>query len=852
MKAVRLKTEYLTNPIGINILSPRLFWNVEDGIKQKAYQLIAEDENGKLLVDTGKVYSSSMKYCWNKKPVDYCSRVNWKVRVFDENDNASEYAEAYFETGLPENKKWPAKWIAGNYKINKKNRYPVDCFKKEFECEKLKKARLYITACGLYEASINGIKVGDAVMTPGITDYRKKIHYQTYDVFDYLKEGKNIIELMLADGWYRGSVGSWGLRNQYGQETKILAQLVMEYNDGRKETVITDKSWSWSNDGSIRLADNKDGEVVDANMKPSYNDYAKETNHNVIPTASNNVLVKEHENFKPKLIITPKGKKVLDFSQNVAGYISFKVKARAGQTIYLRFGEMLDFDGEFTQRNIQLKMKNKITPLQEIKYTCKEGLNEYKSRFAIFGFQYVLLETEVDFEPDDFTSIAVYSDIQQTGWFDSSNKLLNQFVQATIWSAKSNSNDLPTDCPTRERHGWTGDAQIFCNTASYLFDYRTFGEKFIKDMYQWQRKDGCLPHIVPDGGADFYMYAMNGSSGWADAGIIIPYILYNKYQDEEILKRYIKGMRKYARFVQKRVGSFYPTAKKLNLDREEKRYLNNAGQHYGEWAEPEDIHKMHWKDCVITHPETATAYTIYIMDLMSEIETILGNDKKAESYKSFGNKCRKSYQALREKCPEYSLDTDRQARLVRPLYFDLLNKKQKEYAQKRLIEALDNYDWRLATGFLSTPLILYVLETIDKEYAYRLLENEKLPGWLSMPKHGATTIWEAWEGNANSNVGLCSLNHYSKGAVCSWLFESMCGINISYENSFVVKPVPGGNFTYANCQYQSIYGLIKSGWEKTENGYKYTVEIPANCTARIILPSGKTYIQQAGKTIYEE
>ena len=237
---------------------------------------------------------------------------------------------------------------------------------------------------------------------------------------------------------------------------------------------------------------------------------------------------------------------------------------------------------------------------------------------------------------------------------------------------------------------------------------------------------------------------------------------------------------------------------------------------------------------------------------MSEIETILGNEKEAKDYRSFADKCRKSYQALREKCPEYSLDTDRQARLVRPLYFDLLNEKQREYAKKRLIEALDNYGWRLSTGFLSTPLILYVLETIDKEYAYRLLENEQLPGWLSMPKHGATTIWEAWEGNANSNVGLCSLNHYSKGAVCSWLFESMCGINLAYENRFEIKPLPGGNFKYANTQYQSIYGLIKSGWEKTENGYKYTVEIPANCTGKVILPSGKTYLQKAGVTIYEE
>ena len=852
MKAVRLKTEYLNNPVGISITAPRLFWNVEGCIRQSAYQLTARDEYGNLLVDTGKVYSSSMNYRWKEKAVDWCTRVNWRVRIFDENDNASEYAEAYFETGLPENKEWPAKWITGNYRVNKKKRYPVDCFRKHFYCAEIKKARLYITACGLYEAAINGQKVGTAVMTPGITDYRKKMHYQTYDVTSYLKAGQNLIEVLLADGWYRGSVGSWGLRNQYGQETKVLAQLVMEYNNGVKETVITDGSWQWSNDGSICFADNKDGEIVDANRFPSYSGFARETRHNVIPAAANNVLVKEHEHFKPRLIITPKGKKVLDFAQNMAGYISFKIKAKAGQTLYLRFGEMLDFAGEFTQRNIQLKTKRKTTPLQEIKYVCQEGLNEYKTRFAIFGFQYVLVETEIDFDTSDFTAIAVYSDMEQTGWFDSSNRLLNQFFEATIWSTKGNSNDLPTDCPTRERHGWTGDAQIFCNTASYLFDYRTFAEKFIRDMYCWQRKDGCLPHIVPDGGADFYMYTMNGSSGWADAGIIMPYILYKKYNDRDILKRYLAGMRKYADFICNRCGRFSLLAKKLELDKAEKKYLNNAGQHYGEWAEPEDVHKMHWRDFAVTHPETATAYTIYIMDLMNEIEMALGNEKEAKTYKNFSEKCRKSYQALREKCSRYTLDTDRQARIVRPLYFDLLNEKQKEYAEKRLISALDNYGWRLGTGFLSTPLILYVLERIDKEYAYRLLENEELPGWLAMPKHGATTIWEAWEGNANSNAGLCSLNHYSKGALCSWLFEVMCGINVSYENHFVIRPVPGGSFKYANAQYQSIYGLIKSGWQKTAGGYEYIIDIPANCMAEVILPSGKKYNQQPGLRIYNE
>ena len=233
----------------------------------------------------------------------------------------------------------------------------------------------------------------------------------------------------------------------------------------------TDENWDWSNDGAIRFADNKDGEIVDAQKEPSYSGRAKLTSHPVTPSASNNVPVTEHERLKAHLIRTPSGKTVLDFGQNIAGYAEFAVNAHAGQTIKLRFGELLDENGEFTQKNIQLSRKDFVTPRQQVIYTCREGENRYKTTFAIFGFQYVLVETDIPFAVEDFTAIAVYSDMERTGWFESSNALLDKFVENTVWSAKNNHADLPTDCPTRERHGWSGDAQIFCPTASYLFDY---------------------------------------------------------------------------------------------------------------------------------------------------------------------------------------------------------------------------------------------------------------------------------------------------------------------------------------------------------------------------------------------
>ena len=842
MQAIRLKTEHLFNPIGVDFIAPRLYWNCSGGKKQTAYQIVAADDAGNLLWDSGKVESASMRAQWGGKPVPPKTKVLWKVRLWDETDTSGDWADASFETGMDA---WKAKWITGNYPVNKKERYPVDCFRKAFHAADVKKARLYITACGLYEAKLNGQRIGDFILAPGITDYRKRVQYQTYDVTGLLQNGENALTVQLADGWYRGSCGAWGLKNQYGTETKLLAQLELTRADGSVQTVATDESWAWSNDGAIRFADNKDGEIVDAQKEPTYSGKAKVTSHPVTPSASNNVPVAEHERLKAKRITTPSGKTVLDFGQNIAGYAEFTVTAHAGEKIKLRFGELLDENGEFTQKNIQCANKHITTPLQQVIYTCKEGENHYKTTFAIFGFQYVLVETDVAFQPEDFTAIAVYSDMERTGFFESSNSLLNKFVENTVWSAKNNHADLPTDCPTRERHGWTGDAQIFCPTASYLFDYLPFAEKYLNDVYDWQKKNGCLPQIAPEGGMDFYMRAMNGSVGWADAGVLMPYALWKRYGDKSVLKKYLPGMRRYAKFMQNRCGKWYPTAKRTGLHGEDKRYLSNYGQAYGEWAEPESVHHMTWKDCAVPHPEVATAYTAHVMDCMAEIEAALGNEAESKAYREFAAGCRRSYQALR-RTPAYPLDTDRQAQLVRPLAFKLLDEAQAEYAQKRLLTALEHFSWCVGTGFLSTPLILDVLTDIDLESAYRLLENEEMPGWLFMPKSGATTIWEAWEGNATENSGIASLNHYSKGAVTAWLFNTMCGIRVDGENHFVIAPHPGGHFTHAKAVYDSVYGRVESGWEKTPDGWHYTITIPANCTAELHLPEKMPVTLESG------
>ena len=842
MKAIRLRTEYLNDPVGIDVEHPRLMWNAKGGTKQTAYQIVTDDW------DSGKILSDSMHA---EYPGECCDRkrVTWKIRLWDENDAAGEWSESFFEYGISS---WEAEWITGDYSVNKKERYPVDCFRKVFCADKpVRSARLYITACGLYEVKIDGKRVGEFVMAPGYTDYRKRVQYQTYDVTGHIREGENELTVQLADGWYRGSCGAWGLKNQYGTETKLLAQLELFYADGSSETIITDETWEWCNDGPIRFADNKDGEIVEAFRMPMYNGHAKATKHSVVPTCSNNVPVTEHEQFKPRLIVTPSGKKVLDFGQNIAGYVGFSLDARVGQKVLLRFGEMLDSDGEFTQKNIQLSRKGITTPLQQVDYSCAEGRNEYKTTFAVFGFQYVLVETDVPFDQEDFTAIAVYSDLEQTGWFSSSNKLLDQLFDATLWSAKGNHLDIPTDCPTRERHGWTGDAQLFARTASYLFQFATFARKFENDLIDVQHRNGNFRQIAPMGGVDPYMSPMDGSAGWSDAGVLIPWVIYTQYGDRRILEDCYESMRRYAIYKIKTIGKWYPTSAPTGIGLKGAGKISNYGQSYGEWAEPTDVKAFAVSDFIAPHPEETTAYIVYMLRCMEKIAGVLGKSEDAELFATNAEKVKEGYQLL-VMTRKFSLDTDRQAKLVRPLFMDLLDDSQKEYAEKRLIRALDNYGWRLGTGFLSTPLILYVLADLDIEYAYRLLENEEIPGWLSMPKNGATTIWENWDGPYNTQgAGLGSLNHYSKGAVCEWLFTSMCGINVAGENRFAIAPQPGGSFTFAEASYNSVYGKVESRWEKKNSKITYTITIPANCSAEIRLPGEETQTVCAGEYVFE-
>ena len=848
MKVINIKTEYLNNPLGLDIVRPNITWNVVgDDIKtQKAFEIVYRLNDEEKTI-TKEISSTHYEFEEELKSRDF---VSYKVRVQNEKGVWSPFSEEqHFSIGLLNKSDWSAKWIYGDYSVNKKKRYPVDYFKKEFEVTDLSKATLYITALGIYEAYINGQKVGNALLTPGSTDPRKRVQYDTFDISPLLREGQNEIVILLADGWYRGSIGAKGFTYVFGKNTKVLAQLEIMQKSGNLQQICTENTWKWSNDGPIRFADLKDGEVVDYRIKPLYKGKVKVGSYDKEISSSNSskvVVISRNEpinEFKSKT-----EKAVYEFENNVAGNISLKLKGKDGSKIHLMMGEMLDENEDVTLKNVQCIRKGKRTPLQEVVITCKDGLNEYESKFFYGGFKYVSILENDGVEVLEIEQLAISTEMDRVSTFECSNKLINIFYDNTVRSCRSNFVDIPTDCPTRERMGWTGDSQIIFDTASYLFDCHAFFRKHVKDVYDRQDKNGRLPQIAPYSAEDWFMGVMNGSVGWADAGILIPYRMCIQYGDINILKENYDDMVRYAKFMIKRCGSargiYAIYAKPLHLSKENKKYGVNNGQSYGEWAEPADVKSFVWTDFAEPHPEESTAYTYWMMSLMVEISNLIGRTENNKLFEEYRDGVKRAYQELVTK-PRHALDTNRQCKQVRPLYLDLLNEEQTKFAKERLIKSLDFYDWKLGTGFLSTPFILYVLEKIDPNYSYKLLLNEKMPGWLYMAKENTGTIWEGWEG-PKSQSGIASLNHYSKGAMVEWLYKSMLGIKIKGENTIEISPVIGDGVDFAKGTYQSLYGLISVCWRKEKNQILFDIEVPSNTNTTFVFKD-KNEILAPGK-----
>lgn len=841
MKAIRLKAAHLKNPLGIDIRKPLLTWNCEGGKRQAAYQITAWIDGAEVW-NTGRIEGNTMQARYDG-PAQSRARVSWQVTLWDENGKSEEPGEtAWFEYALLEKGDFEALWIdPETASFDPKQHQPASVLVKTFELDSTKNARIYATAHGIYVLYLNGRRVAENVLTPGTSEYWYRLPYQTFDVSGYLKTGENRIEVVLGDGWYRGSNGNTGTRNVFGTDIAFLLQLEVD-GDIR---LVTDGSWQAAQDGPIRFNDLQLGERVDARRPPHafhpvrLQDYGFE---NLV--CANTLPLKEKECFSAKLLCTPSGKTVLDFGQNMAGYVSFRLNAAAGQTIRMTHGEYVGTDGEFSDSNLQTRGRQGEALHQVVEYTCRDGLNEYAPTLCIFGFRYVLVETDIPITGEEFTAHAVYSDMEETASFTCDKPLVNRLFHNAVWSQKSNFVDIPTDCPQRERSGWTGDAALFCRTGLTLMDAYPVYARWLAECRVDQYPDGRVCNISPrrTPKPSRFDSLYDGACAWGDASVIVPYAMYRLYGDKAILEENWEFMSRWMGYCEKKAGK---TRLKNRFKKNPYRnYTMDTGMEYGEWLEAGISMEQAMKDMIFNGvPDVATAYYAQSARLMSEIAAILGKEEEAAKYTALYKNVNAAYHFI--ELPAGRIRSARQCRYVRPLNMGLLTEQEAKAAAADLNALVVKNNYHLNTGFLTTAHLCRVLaDNGYVETAYRLLLQEDTPGWLYQVKQGATTVWESWEGNTGS-TGVASLNHYSKGAVVSWLIEGICGIRVT-EGKVTIRPQPHPLMGHAGAVFHAPCGTIKSGWKYAGGTVEYSVTVPANVTAEFISPEGERRSLGAG------
>jgi len=834
--------ENLTNPVGLDVLQPRFSWQIiseERSVIQTAYELRVSNntsslENGKDLIwSTGKVNSDmSVHVPYTGQALQSGKKYYWQVRVWVNSGKVTRWSEpAFWQMGLLDPSDWKAKWIKAGYEEDSLLR-PSPILRKQFSTSKeIQSATAYITAHGLYEASINGKRVGDYYLTPGWTSYNKRLQYQTYDVTPLLKNGNNVVGIILGNGWYRGYIGWSDNKDFYGKDLALLFQLDITYVDGTSERIVSDGSWK-SSTGAIRSSEIYHGELYDARQdkpgwtKAGYNDadwsavveknYSKE-----VLVATCNEPVKKHETFKPlKIFKTPEGEQVIDFGQNLVGWVQVKVRGKAGDTITLSHAEVLDKEGNFYTENLRL------AKAQDTYILKGDGEETLEPHFTFHGFRYIKVECfPGELKPENFTAVALYSDIKPTGNFTTSNELINQLQHNIQWGQKGNFLDVPTDCPQRdERMGWTGDAQVFSRTASFNFGVNNFFAKWLKDVAADQSENGAVPHVVPN-----VLGTRIGATGWADVATIVPWNMYLAYGDKKILEDQYTSMKAWVEYIH--------TVSKNNLW--------NSGFHYGDWLfySPDD--DRDGRAAITDKYLIAQCFYAHSVQLLINAAKVIGKREDDVKYSELLKKIKKAFMT-EYVTPGGRLVSGTQTAYVLALHFDMLPESLREQAAERLVDNIKSYDNHLTTGFLGTPYLCHVLTRFGyMDVAYTLLMQETYPSWLYPVKMGATTIWERWDGikpdTTFQNASMNSFNHYAYGAIGDWMYRVIAGID-TYEDApgykkIMIKPHIGGGLTYVTSNLETYYGKVGSHWTLDDGKLVMDIEIPANTTATVYVPA---------------
>jgi alpha-L-rhamnosidase len=833
----QLRFEHRRDALGIGTARPRLSWTVTTGSPgwtQATYEIKSYGPDGHLREQTGRVESGeSVLVPWPFAPLASRELLVVQVRVFAADGQPSEWSPpAPVEAGLLHPGDWGARFVTPDWDDDTSRPQPCPLLRREFDVHPgATRARLYVTALGVYEVQLNGITVGDHVLAPGWTSYQHRLCYQTFDVTALLHEGRNAIGAILGDGWYRGRLGfDGGQRNIYGDRLALLAQLEIEYADGTIERIATDETWRAAT-GPILASDIYDGESYDARLErsdwsePGYNDgdwlgvrlLDRDLATLVAPPGPPGRRI---ELLAPVDILTsPSGRTIVDFGQNLVGRLRLTVQGPAGQTVTLRHAEVLE-DGELCTRPLRYAQATDH-------YTLRgDGIETWEPRFTFHGFRYAeVAGWPGTLQADDIRAVVCHSDMERTGWFECSDPLVNRLHDNVVWSMRGNFLYIPTDCPQRdERLGWTGDIQVFSPTACFLYNTAGFLSSWLADLAAEQAASGdMVPFYVPKIKSE----PISPAAAWGDAAVIVPWVLYQRYGDVGILAEQFESMRAWVELIAGIAG---------------KGRLWERGIQFGDWLDPKAPPDAPW-DAWTEPTVVATAYFARSAELVGKAADVLGRAADSARYLALAAEIRDAF-GREYVTPGGRLLSDTATAYALALQFALLpNADQRQRAGERLAALVRGSGYHISTGFVGTPLVCDALCDAGKtEAAYRLLMQRECPSWLYPVTMGATTIWERWDSllpDGSVNPGeMTSFNHYALGAVADWLHRTVGGLVPAAPGwrHIDIRPRLGGGLSFARVRHRTPYGMASCSWKIEKGRMTLEIEIPPNTSASVSLP----------------
>jgi alpha-L-rhamnosidase len=878
MNPVRLTTSRLTTPIGLDT-DPVFGWTVEDerrGVRLRRARVEVWDErSGEARWDSGDRETPGVPQLSYAGPrLEPGTRYGWRVRVEDADGRVSPWSETtWFETGL-RGAGLDARWICLDERLPLDRGAPVQYLRRDFDVPgEVVRARAYSTALGWYRLHLNGVDVTGPGLVPRFTAFEQRVEYQAHDVTAHIRSGANAIGLVIADGRFRGRNSGLARRGMYGDQARGIARLEVELASGEVVVIRSDASWEGGH-GEIRAADPQDGEVIDARHRSDWSSPGGRLveSVSVIEVEEERSLVgvacepvRAVEELVPVAVVTsPTGATIVDFGQNVVGVTRLELSGPAGTTVVVRHSEVLTPGGEIDTSYARIRGS------EQDELTLSGGERDvFEPAFTIQGFRYAeVTGLPAPLDPRAVRAVVLASAFEYHGRFTCSDTRLERLHDNIVLSMRGNFTDIPTDCPTRERSGWTGDAQIFAPTALLLGDASAFLRNWLVDLGLQQRPDGCVLDTVPVDFAGWYdsaewveegFLAMEpGSGGWGDAAVLVPWAIYRATGSTAVLEDAYDSMVRWVEFSADRATRRHERRVGTPASPHE-RYLIETGWHFGEWLEPRKSDGTEGSNVMldlVSNPpsEVATAYFAHSSRVLAHIATLLGQDADAERFETYADG---ATEAWRLEFVDFDgrLRLDTQANHVRALAFDLVTAEDRPAIAARLVELVRAAGNHLDTGFLSTGLLLPVLSRAGYgEVALDLLLQTTAPSWLYAVERGATTVWETWEGYDDDGQAKASHNHYSFGAVARWMYEELAGLRATSPgwSTIEVTPFPSERIEAASAATSTPFGPVSVDWRIDAVGARLAVAVPVGATATVHLPGAVAEsTRESGRPVVE-